>query len=126
MSGSMLTPLKPSGEHSVWEENMAQGERPSREEKRSKIEAMALGSALQDALRDLVKVHGITYLDTFLEGQLQSTVEELRRDSSVKAPGILAAQRSTADDAEAALRREIGLVASSPNKTRKADAFATS
>jgi hypothetical protein len=105
---------------------MAQGERPSRDEKRYQIEAMALGAALQDALRDLVKVHGINYLDTFLERRLQSTVEEMRRDNSMKAPGILAAQRSTADDAEAALRREIEMVKSSPNATRKADAFATS
>jgi hypothetical protein len=105
---------------------MGHGERLSREEKRYVTEAMALGSALQDALRDLVKVHGINYLDTFLERQLQSTVEELRRDISVKAPGILAAQRSTADDAEAALRREIEGVRSSPNAARKADVFATS
>ena len=105
---------------------MGQGERQSREEKRYMTEAMALGSALQDALRDLVKVHGINYLDTFLERRLQSTVEDLRRDNSVKAPGILAAQRSTADDAEAALRREIEVVRSSPGATRKADAFATS
>jgi hypothetical protein len=103
---------------------MAQGERPSREEKRYMTEATALGSALQDALRDLVKVHGINYLDTFLERQLQSTIEELRRDISVKAPGILAAQRSTADDAEAALRREVEGVRSKPYASRKADAFA--
>jgi hypothetical protein len=45
---------------------MGHGERPSREEKRYMTEAMALGSALQDALRDLVKVHGVNYLDTFL------------------------------------------------------------
>ena len=105
---------------------MAQGERPSREEKRYMTEAMALGSALQDALRDLVKVHGINYLDTFLERRLQSTVEEMRRDNSMKAPGILAAQRSTADDAEAVLRREIEMVRTRPNAARKADAFATS
>ena len=105
---------------------MGQSERPSREEKRYMTEARALGSALQDALRDLVKVHGVNYLDTFLERQLQSTVEELRRDVSVKAPGILAAQRSTADDAEAALRREIEGVRSSPKPGQKTDVFATS
>jgi hypothetical protein len=89
-------------------------------------EATALGAALQDALRDLIQVHGLNYLDTFLERQLQSTVEELRRDNSVKVPGLLAAQRSTADDAEAALRREIAAVMSGQNATRRADAFAAS
>jgi hypothetical protein len=105
---------------------MTHGERPTREEKRYMTEAMALGAALQDALRDLVNVHGLDYLDTFLERRLHSTVEELRGDNALKAPGILAAHRSTADDAEAALRREIDLVRSSPKAARNADAFAIS
>jgi hypothetical protein len=105
---------------------MGHGERPSREEKRYMTEAMALGAALQDALRDLVGVHGVNYLDTFLERRLHSTVDELRGGNALKAPGILAAHRSTADDAEAALRREIDEVRSSPKIARKADAFTVS
>ena len=82
------------------------------------------GAALQDALRELVEVHGLSYLDTFLERRLHST--ELRGDNALKVPGILSAHRSTADDAEAALRREIETVRSSPKAVRKTDAFATS
>ena len=82
-------------------------ERQTRNEKRYMTEAEALGSALQDALADLVQVHGIQYLDVFLERRLNETVEKLRQDVRVSVPSILAAQRSTADDAEAALRREV-------------------
>jgi hypothetical protein len=101
-------------------------ERQSREEKRYMTEARALGSALQDALRDLVQVNGLSYLDSFFERQLRRTVDELRSDTGVNIPGIRASQRSTADDAEAALRREIEMARSSPNVTRKVDAFASS
>jgi hypothetical protein len=66
-----------------------------------------LGSALQDALADLVQIHGVQYLDVFLERRLNETVEQLRQEVRMCVPSILAAQRSTADDAEAALRREV-------------------
>jgi hypothetical protein len=82
-------------------------ERQSRNEKRYKTEAQALGSALQDALADLVQIHGVQYLDIFLERRLNETVEKLRQEVRMSVPSILAAQRSTADDAEAALRREV-------------------
>ena len=103
---------------------MGRGEYKTREEKRYMTEAAALGSALQDALRDLIKVHGINYLDTFLERQLHSTVEGLRCDTGLNIPGIVAAQRSSADDAEAVLRREIEMVRSKPNEPWEANAFA--
>ncbi len=90
----------------------------SRDEKRSEAEATALGLALRDALCDLVQVHGLTYLDTFLERRLRHSVEELRRDTGVNVPGILAAVRSTADEAEAALRREIDFVRNNPTPVR--------
>jgi hypothetical protein len=111
---------------SLCREDDMSGEHHTRGEKRYMTEAMALGSALQDALRDLVKVHGVEYLDTFLERQLRDTVEELRCDSGLNVPGILAAQRSAADDAEGALRREIQMARSSPNLSRKAPISATS
>ena len=82
------------------------GERLSTTEKQYRIEADALGAALRDALADLVQVHGLGYLNTFLERRLKETVEELREDS-LRVPTIRAAQRSAADYAEAALRREI-------------------
>jgi hypothetical protein len=82
-------------------------ERQSRNEKRYMTEAQALGSALQDALADLVQIHGVQYLDVFLERRLNETVEKLRQEVRMSVPSILAAQRSTADDAEAALRREV-------------------
>ena len=89
---------------------------PSREEKKYRIEAEALGSALQDALRDLVQVHGVEYLDSFLERRLNATVEHLREDPGANVPSLLAAQRSLADDAEAALRREVDSVRRSPTQ----------
>ena len=94
-------------------------ERQSRNEKRYKTEAEALGAALQDALDELVQVHGIHYLDVFLERRLQETVEGLRQDS-LRFPSIRAAQRSKADDAEAALRREVGSVRTKSKPTSKA------
>ena len=100
---------------------MHNDERQTRDEKRYMIEAIALGAALQDALRDLVKVHGVDYLDTFLEDQLHKTVEQLRCETGVNVSSIAAAQRSKADDAEAALRREIEMVRSRPHITQKAD-----
>jgi hypothetical protein len=51
------------------------GERQSRNEKRYMTEAQALGSALQDALADLVQVHGVQYLDVFLERRLRDRGE---------------------------------------------------
>jgi hypothetical protein len=101
-------------------------DRQSREEKRYETEAMALGSALQDALRDLVKVHGLTYLDTFLERRIHNTVEGLRRDTGVNIPQLRATQRTTADDAEAALRREIEAVRNNPGIRQEAGLFAAS
>jgi type III secretory pathway component EscV len=98
--------------------------RQSREEKRCSTEAMALGLALQDALRDLVQANGADYLDTFLERQLQTVVDEMRCDTGVKIPDVRATQRSTADDAEAALRREIDTVRLNLFSSRKAAAFA--
>ena len=103
-----------------------QQERQSREEKRCSTEATALGLALQDALRDLVQVHGPGYLDTFLERQLHTIVDELRSDTGVKIPDVRATQRSTAEDAEAALRREIETVRLNLSRRRdKAAAFHT-
>ena len=96
-------------------------ERQTRNEKRYMTEAEALGSALQDALADLVQVHGIQYLDVFLERRLNETVEKLRQDVRVSVPSILAAQRSTADDAEAALRREVESVRTNRQVTLTGD-----
>ena len=98
-------------------------ERQSRQEKRYNTEAMALGLALQDALRDLVEVHGSNYLNTFLERQLHTIVDEMRCDTGVNIPDIRATQRSTADDAEAALRREIQTVRLNLSRPSKAAAF---
>jgi hypothetical protein len=101
-----------------------QQERQSREEKRCSTEATALGLALQDALRDLVQVHGPGYLDTFLERQLQTVVDELRCDTGVKIPDVRATHSSAAEDAEAALRREIETVRLNLSRRRdKAAAF---
>jgi hypothetical protein len=97
------------------------GERQSRNEKRYMTEAQALGSALQDALADLVQVHGVQYLDVFLERRLNETVERLRQDVRMSVPSILAAQRSTADDAEAALRREVESVITNRQATSTGD-----
>src|SRR5215204_5810593 len=96
-------------------------ERQTRNEKRYMTEAEALGSALQDALADLVQFHGIQYLDVFLERRLNETVEKLRQDVRVSVPSILAAQRSTADDAEAALRREVESVRTNRQVTLTGD-----
>jgi hypothetical protein len=94
-------------------------DRQSRGEKRCKAELQALSSALRDALSDLVEVHGIQYLDVFLERRLNDTVEELRRGIGVAVPSILAAQRSAADDAEDALRREVDTVRRAPRSTSR-------
>jgi type III secretory pathway component EscV len=91
-------------------------ERQTREEKRYSTEAMALGLALQDALRELVEIHGSNYLNTFLDRQLHTVVEEMRSDTGVNIPDIRATQRSTADDAEAAVRREIETVRLNPSR----------
>jgi hypothetical protein len=95
---------------------MREGEmrQDERRDNRYIVEARALGLALQDALRDIVKAEGLTYLDTFLERQLQGTVEALRSDNGLNIPGVRAAHRSTADEAEAALRREIEAVRTNP------------
>jgi hypothetical protein len=98
----------------------------SRAEKRCSTEATALGLALRDALRDLVQTHGPDYLDTFLERQLHNIVDEMRCDTGVKIRDIRATQRSTADDAEAAVRREIETVRLNLYRRRdKAAAFHT-
>src|SRR5215207_3950194 len=82
------------------------GERLGTTEKQYRIEAEALGAALRDALADLVQVHGVEYLNGFLERRLKETVENLQQDS-LRVPSIRAAQRSAADYAEAALHREV-------------------
>jgi hypothetical protein len=98
-------------------------ERQSRGEKRCSTEATALGMALQDALRDLVQVHGPDYLDTFLERQLRNIVDQMRCDTGVQIPDVRATQRSAADDAEAAVRREVETVRLNLSRSRKAAAF---
>jgi hypothetical protein len=90
----------------------------TRGKKRCMAELQALSSALRDALGDLVEVHGMQYLDTFLERRLKETVEELRK-GGVGVPSILAAQRSAADNAEAALRREVDSVRIRPNAGKR-------
>jgi hypothetical protein len=84
------------------------------EERRYKAEALALGYALQDALRDLVHVHGLQYLDTFLARRIRLAPKELGRDEGLNIAGVLAAQRSRTDDAEAALRRAVECVRRDP------------
>ena len=82
-----------------------------------------LGLALQDALRDLVQVHGPGHLDTLLERQLHTVVDELRCDTGVKIADVRATHSSAAEDAEAALRREIETVRLNLSGSRKAAAF---
>ena len=86
------------------------------DEKRYRAEALALGFALQDALRDLVEVHGMQYLDAFLERRIRLTRKDSGEDDGLSV--LVAAQRSTADDAEAALRREVDRVRRDPKPMR--------
>jgi hypothetical protein len=83
------------------------------EEKRYKAQALALGFALQDALRDLVQAHGLQYLDTFLERRIRLAPKELGEEDRAIS-GVLAAHRSRTDDAEAALRRAVERVRRDP------------
>lgn len=87
----------------------------SRTEQKYASETLALGLALEDALSDLVQVHGIGYLDTFLERRLRRTVNEMRRHIGiVDSPGITQLQVQGADDAEAALRQVVENVRRDP------------
>ncbi len=84
------------------------------EERRYKAEALALGFALQDALRDLVQVHGLKYLDTFLERRIRLAPKELGEEERAISGVLAAAQRTRTDDAEAALRRAVERVRRDP------------
>lgn len=88
----------------------------SRDEQKYMNESLALGLALEDALAELVQVHGIGYLETFLERRMRRTVNEIRRYISViDNSGIAQLQEQSAQDSEAALRQVVENVRRNPN-----------
>lgn len=89
----------------------------SENELRSMAESLALGLALEDALSGLVQVHGMGYLDTFLERRLRRTVGELRKVATMApAPSEMTAlMDQQASYAEAVLRRTVEAVKKDPS-----------
>jgi hypothetical protein len=85
------------------------------DERRYMGESLALSLALQDALSDLVQVHGIGYLDKFLERRMRRTVNALRAAQDGSSEGSRAMQAEITDAGEAALRHAVEAVRRNPD-----------
>jgi hypothetical protein len=90
---------------------------PSREERRSSVEAMVLRAGLEDTLCYLVEIYGVDYLDAFLERRIRRNVQPFRhRDHRGKAsPHAAELWRQHAQDAESILTRTIDAVRRDPS-----------
>lgn len=88
---------------------------PTRNERRSSVEALVLSAGLEDSLCHLVEVYGPEYLDTFLERRIRRNVRPFLSeiDASQTTP-IVTLWREHAEDAEAALKRTIEAVRRDP------------
>lgn len=74
--------------------------------------ALMLDFGLQDALCDLVQVHGVEYLDAFLERRLRRTIPQITQPLGHQAMDEMSARNAAL--AEKALRRLVENVRADP------------